>query len=723
MAGLTLNPLILQEICSKMYDLLFSKSTDSHNKTPQQIKKKKRLTAILDTDDEESFLQRKSKSPNTTRSGRPGRAAKAKAENNLKEPDVRSKMRQTDMNSSSASTASVEITNRRPPTYDLGSSDEERDEFRMPPPKVPSMKSKKIVIKAEKLSFDGNDGSTIAPSVSTVSSTSSTETIVPEVNRSIKATKPKKKKDHVPIKVERISEVFEEPEYQPVRSRTRSQRNSKKNSMESVYEDALPGPEIPNFHATQNATVNLGGNPNATVNVNETMNCNATVNMGPNATVNMGPNATVNMGPNATITLPNKTSMPDATFQVNETVTMGNATTVISKNSEQTFNMKTRNSSNIMTEDSDDEDFVPMVNKNKKNELFNPCVQSPVKKKVEAFEKAALESPAPRQGRPKTRQTKKTKENAEPQQVSTLKSSSKIGGGGGTPSLMPKPVVGRFLTPTQSSNITPIIGQVKKAPNSTSKIMAFPKSTVSSSSAKSLSRENSVEDMNRAYSKFQQTAEEKKKKREQKQQQAALVREAKEKERLERLEKIRKNNEEKAKPKAQEIKSKKDLDEIQRNLKLLAEKEEQKKRLERQKLEMAEAARKEREHLKELRKKEELEMKRREQQKLMKAKPQHRVLPKYNFDMLNSDDSTDEETKVSHKRPYPPPSWSLERNRGAAIDQQAFLSTKFIDSLFSVQPMSVNLEEIFPRIDKKFLKRNSSVIWKTPPRYSEMPKY
>lgn len=345
-----------------------------------------------------------------------------------------------------------------------------------------------------------------------------------------------------------------------------------------------------------------------------------------------------------------------------------------------------------------------------------------MKKKVEAFEKAALESPAPRQGRPKTRQNmKKTKENIQLPAVSALKEPAKSGAG--TPSLISKPVVGRFLTPTQTSNITPLIG-VKKAPNSTSKIMAFPKSTASTSSTKSLSRENSAEDIKRGYTKFQQTAEEKKKKREQKQQQAALVRELKEKERLEKLEKIRKKDEEKIKPKTlAESKSKKELDDIQRNLKMLAEKEEQKKRLEKQKLEMAEAARKEREYLREMKKKEELEMKRKEQQKLMKAKPQQRVLPKYNFDMLHSDDSTDEEDKVSHKRPYAPPSWSLSRNRGPAIDQQAFLSTKYIDSLFSVQPMSVNLEEIFPRIDKKYLKRNSSVIWKTPPRYSEMPKY
>lgn len=83
MAGSLTNLYILQEITSKMYDLLFAKTSDDTSKTPQQKNKKKRLTAIPDTDDEESFLQRKSKSPNTTKSGRPGRAAKIKAENNL----------------------------------------------------------------------------------------------------------------------------------------------------------------------------------------------------------------------------------------------------------------------------------------------------------------------------------------------------------------------------------------------------------------------------------------------------------------------------------------------------------------------------------------------------------------------------------------------------------------------------------------------------------------
>lgn len=272
---------------------------------------------------------------------------------------MRAKMRQNlEINSSVSSTASVEILNKKPPTYDLGSSDEERDEFRMPPPKAPLIKSKKIVIKAEKLSLEAVEAlsastTTLTPSV--VSSTSSTETLVADTNRSTsaKTNKTKKQKNHQPIKVERISEIFENS---PMRTRTRSQRNSKKNSLESVYEDALPGPDIP-------SVVSADSNANGTAVPSDTMICNATI--------NLGPNATVNMGPNATITLPNKSALPDATFQVNETVNIGNATTVISRNAEETFNVQQRKSSNIMTEDSEDEeDFTPIVTKSKKHELF-----------------------------------------------------------------------------------------------------------------------------------------------------------------------------------------------------------------------------------------------------------------------------------------------------------------------------------------------------------------
>lgn len=94
----------------------------------------------------------------------------------------------------------------------------------------------------------------------------------------------------------------------------------------------------------------------------------------------------------------------------------------------------------------------------------------------------------------------------------------------------------------------------------------------------------------------------------------------------------------------------------------------------------------------------------------------------YNFDMIESGDSTDEEDKRSTKRP-PPPSWSLTRERLPYIIAQSNIPSKVVDKFFSVAPRDVNLRDIFPTIDDKYLRRNSSAIWNTPPRYSMMPKF
>lgn len=94
----------------------------------------------------------------------------------------------------------------------------------------------------------------------------------------------------------------------------------------------------------------------------------------------------------------------------------------------------------------------------------------------------------------------------------------------------------------------------------------------------------------------------------------------------------------------------------------------------------------------------------------------------YGFDMLESGDSTDDEGKPSTKRP-PPPLWSLSHNRQMRVVEQSKVDTKQIDTFFSVAPLEVNLREIFPQIDEKHLRRNSSAVWNSPPRYSLLPKY
>lgn len=94
----------------------------------------------------------------------------------------------------------------------------------------------------------------------------------------------------------------------------------------------------------------------------------------------------------------------------------------------------------------------------------------------------------------------------------------------------------------------------------------------------------------------------------------------------------------------------------------------------------------------------------------------------YHFDMLDSGDSTDEEAKVSTKKPSPP-TWSLSQYRKPNIFSQSKANTKVIDKFFSVAPLEVDLREIFPKIDEKHLRRNSSAVWNSPPRYSMLPKY
>lgn len=111
-----------------------------------------------------------------------------------------------------------------------------------------------------------------------------------------------------------------------------------------------------------------------------------------------------------------------------------------------------------------------------------------------------------------------------------------------------------------------------------------------------------------------------------------------------------------------------------------------------------------------------------EQLKLNKMKAEERKKNAYNFDMLESGDSTDDEGKTSSKRPAPP-TWSMSANRHALVIAQSRVSTKITDKFFSVAPHQVDLREIFPRIDEKYLRRNSSAVWNSPPRYSQLPKY
>uniref|UniRef100_A0A1A9WPB2 Inner centromere protein ARK-binding domain-containing protein n=1 Tax=Glossina brevipalpis TaxID=37001 RepID=A0A1A9WPB2_9MUSC len=322
--------------------------------------------------------------------------------------------------------------------------------------------------------------------------------------------------------------------------------------------------------------------------------------------------------------------------------------------------------------------------------------------RVEAFENAAVAAKAPAT----TRITRLKKE------TSALTTSSN--GSSITPNIgkLGNPALGRFLTPTETANRTTNLGATKKITSSASKAtMPLHKSTTASSlknatvmgSMKNLQREYSADDVRKA---LKSQSEERKKQREQKHLLAAQQREAKERERAERFAKLAQEREEKRlkRQAEQEERKKREIEEMNRKLRL---QEESAAVAIENKLKTAKAKGTAHEH---------------EMAKQRMMPPPPKLQTKYRFEMLHEDDSTDEEGKTTYKRP-PPPIWSRSHERGPAILMQQHTPLDVIDSFFSVQPLTANLKILFPTIDDRHLKRNSSVLWSTPPRYSELPKY
>ncbi|XP_017050356.1 inner centromere protein A [Drosophila ficusphila] len=628
----------------------------------------------------------------TLNSGRPQRAAKLKSEKLLKEPSLIRKMRRPSheetvkikveseqrVSQFNSATSGQPVQNKEQPEQDSQTEPEvpaEAVDKQKPTGRVSedanSSKTLRVKIKREKLTNEGlvpPADVTTTTNVTTASSATMEaarpdDTVASNTTNTTEVTKKgrKKKKDvenHRPIKVERFSDL---DKGSPVASRTRKcSTESRPNREQSIYKDALEGPPV----AEEPVTSSAPAVPSA---ANETVTIS-------NATMVIGPAPTSEDSP--------KLPAGDATFEVHSTDKKA---------------LPTKQDS-LLTEDESVEEKLPASKllssiksiklPTRTHELFNPLLQSPVKLRVEAFENAAN---AQSNMRPK-----RGKEVGTP-------------GSNNTPKIgkLPAPTVGRFYTPTQTCSTLPLSSaQPKKGPASASKAVPLMKTatgtnlkSTQSTSTKTLSRENSGDDFRKG---LHNLAEERKKLREQKHQQAAQQREAKERERAERMAKLAAER---------------------------AKKQEERKRIEerkRQELEELQRKMRQQEEAEALKKAKAKELEQQKLQQLTGAKPKKMLPPppktKYTWEMLHEDDSTDDEGKVTHKRP-PAPTWSRSHVRGEAIAMQSHCPTDIIDSFFSVAPTTPDLKQIFPNIDPSQLKRNSSVLWSTPPRYSELPKY
>nr|XP_016940420.1 histone-lysine N-methyltransferase, H3 lysine-79 specific isoform X2 [Drosophila suzukii] len=700
-----------------------AKSQENTSVTPQQTKKRpKRLTSLAeDQDDPEDITANSTSTRQSVRvsnsqllaiaedehnstaslmppppvpatadttisSGRPQRAAKLKTEKLLKEPSLIRKMRRP----SHEETIKVKVESEQRASQINSSTsvrpaEENENEQPEPEPAVPAAavqqkvpeedpedanttKTLRVKIKREKISSEGLAPSTDASTATNVTTVSSvtTEAVRPDdtvasnttTNTTEVVKKGRKKKKDA-------------ENHRPIKVERFSDLD--KNSPVSSRTRKCSTESRPNQERSIYKDA-LEGPPVA----EQSMAAVAPTAANETGTIS---NATMVLGPAPTDGSPMGPA-GDATFEVHS----GDKKAPLAKQD------------SLLTEDESLEEKVPATKllssikaiklPSRTHELFNPLLQSPVKMRVEAFENAAIAQTNMRPKRGKDMGTPGTS------------NTPKIG-------KLPAPTVGRFFTPTQTSSTLPLSSaQPKKAPASASKAATLMKTatgtnlkSVNSTSTKTLSRENSGDDFRKG---LHNLAEERKKLREQKHLQAAQQREAKEKERAERMAKLAAER---------------------------AKKQEERKRIEerkRQELEELQRKMRQQEEAEALKKAKAKELEQQKLQQLTGAKPKKMLPPppktKYTWEMLHEDDSTDDEGKVTHKRP-PAPTWSRSHVRGEAIAMQSHCPTDIIDSFFSVAPTTPDLKQIFPNIDPSQLKRNSSVLWSTPPRYSELPKY
>lgn len=229
--------------------------------------------------------------------------------------------------------------------------------------------------------------------------------------------------------------------------------------------------------------------------------------------------------------------------------------------------------------------------------------------------------------------------------------------------------------------------------------------------------------------------EEKRKAREEKQRQAQLQREALEKEKRDQALKLQIERDEKYRKIMKEKEEKQRLEALKK--KTLKEKQAKKYAEEKAKKDEFLAPKPPAPEPQSASKDDSLLLRLQKQKFMEKAAQQKKEASKncYDFEMLHTDDSTDDESRPSQKRPLPP-AWSksklrvlnlkcsfsitflLESTRKPLIVMQSKVDQNVLDSLFSVQPLSVDLKEIFPAIDSRKLIRNSSAIWRTPPKHN-----
>lgn len=230
--------------------------------------------------------------------------------------------------------------------------------------------------------------------------------------------------------------------------------------------------------------------------------------------------------------------------------------------------------------------------------------------------------------------------------------------------------------------------------------------------------------------------EEKRRKRQEKELKNKLAREAKERQDMEKRQKAEREREEKARL-AQQLQEKQHQEMEKKRLAQLQraqEKEERRRQEEQQRLQRLQEQEEAERVLAEQRRREQEAEKRKEAEaraqqqaaiEAIKAKNQLQQAKygnknngptTYILDSEPDEDDSDDETKPKHAIPH----WALPHVRKTQLAMQRYIPPKAINLFFDTKKCTPDLTQLFQGIDRNRLKRTSSAIWKTPPRYSMM---
>ncbi|KRT79922.1 hypothetical protein AMK59_6890 [Oryctes borbonicus] len=359
----------------------------------------------------------------------------------------------------------------------------------------------------------------------------------------------------------------------------------------------------------------------------------------------------------------------------------------------------------ILTDDDDDDVIVTLpVSKSIKNgakAIFSPFEGSPVKKRVEAFEKLGAEtlSEIPIRTRIKTKVLREKEVIYSPKlQSGTDKQDKNV-----TPQM-----ANRYLAAISNSTTKASKKLMCESFMSTKSASALKASQQEYKDRENRRKEKEAEAMKKREALILAQTEEKKKKRVEKQIKAQQTREALEKSKLKILEETERKEE--------------------KRKQLLAERQEKLKRqqeeAERKRLEVlrkaAEEKRKE-EKLKQLALKKAAED---EAKRALDYKKKLKQQPRYlreRAPLLPTEDCYDSDDEVQPKQ-LRKPSWTSRERLEEKLYAIKYLDKVVASNFFLLDVTTPDLRDIFEYIDPRKLKRTSSANWKVPPRFTLMPE-